>query len=145
MPRVTRIVSIDAPNDKVIDYISNVENHPAFISALKSVDNINGDYKKPGTSWDWTFVMSGVELKGKAKTQNYEPGKVYSFKTDGSINSTFTYSVEPEDSGTRLSIDVDYEIPKNVLGKVVDAAVIERLNEQEAEQGGNNLKAILEG
>ena len=144
MSRVTRVATIQAKPAKVLDYIADVEHHPAFISALKSVDHISGPPRSVGTNWQWTFSMGGVELKGKAETTAYEQEKRYAFKTTGGIASTFTYTVESQDSGTRLTIDVVYDVPKNVLGKIADVAVIERLNSQEGDRAAENLKAILE-
>ncbi len=144
MSRVTKVASIKTEPSRVLEYIANVKNHPAFISALKSVDNLQGENPKHiGESWDWTFVMGGIEVKGKAETAKYEEGKVYSFKTSSGINSTFTYSVAPEDGGTRLTMDVEYDIPKNVFAKAMDKAVIERLNNQEGDRAVENLQAIL--
>jgi uncharacterized membrane protein len=143
MSRVTKVVSIKADPKTVLDYIADVKNHPAFISALKSVDNLHGDPKSIGESWDWTFTMGGVELKGKAETADYVEGKHYSFKTTNGIVSTFSYSVEPETSGTRLTMDVEYEIPQNVVAKLLDKAVVERLNDQEGDRAVENLQAIL--
>lgn len=143
MSRVTKVVSIKADPAKVIEYISNVKNHPAFLSALKSVENISGDPKQAGTSWDWTFMMGGVELKGKGETADYVSGKRYSFKTTSGIQSTFVYAVEPENDGSRLTMDVTYEAPNNVLSKIADKAVIERLNDEDGEKAVENLKAIL--
>ncbi len=143
MSRVTKVASIKAEPAKVIEYIANVKNHPAFISALKSIDNLNGDPKHMGESWDWTFVMGGVEINGKAETADYVAGKHYSFKTTGGIVSAFSYSVEPEDGGARLTMDVNYEVPQNVLAKAMDKAVVERLNNQEGDRAVENLQAIL--
>jgi uncharacterized membrane protein len=145
MSKVIKTAFIKADSKKVLDYIHNVNNHPAFISALKSVENVSGDSKQAGTNWEWTFVMGGVEVKGKAQTAEYVEGKRYSFKTTNGINSTFIYSVEPDSGGTKLTIEVDYEAPDNVLAKIMDKAVIERLNEQEGDRAAENLKAILEG
>ena len=143
MSRITKIVSLNASPEKVIGYISNVKNHPAFISALKSVDHLTGDATQVGTGWDWTFMMGGVELTGKAETASSIAGKEYSFKTIGGIESHFTYSVEPEGSGSRLTMDIEYAVPNNVLAKALDSAIIERLNEKEADQAIENLKTIL--
>ena len=144
MAKIIKSVHIKSDPHKVIDYISDVQHHPAFISALKWVDNLSGDPKSNKTSWDWSFVMSGVELRGKAETVVYEAGKIYSFKTSGT-NSTFIYRVEPEDDGTLLTIEVEYELPESVLSKIADKAVVEHLNEEEANRAAENLKAILEG
>lgn len=142
--KIFREQIIKADPKKIIEYISNVKNHPAFISALKSVENISGDPKQIGTTWDWTFVMAGVEIKGKGSTESYEEGKKYSFKTSSGIDSTFTYSVVPDAEGAKLTMEVEYEIPDNVLSKVADKAVIERLNQQDEEKAIENIKAILE-
>src|SRR3977135_3217389 len=66
MAKVTRSFQVKSKPEAVIDYIADVENHPAFIPPLKSVANIAGDPKRQGTRWDWAFVMAGVENNGKA-------------------------------------------------------------------------------
>jgi len=143
MAKVTRKFNVKRKPEAVIDYISDVENHPAFIPPLKSVANIAGDPKRKGTRWDWTFVMAGVEINGKAETAEYQQGKRYSFKTTG-IDSTFIYSVEPADGGSRVTADVVYEVPQGVLAKIADKAVVERMNERDADKAAQTLKTILD-
>jgi uncharacterized membrane protein len=144
MSRVTKVVSVKADPKAVMEYVSDVGNHPAFISALKSVENLKGDARQPGTSWDWTFVMAGVEVRGRAETAECVPGKRFSFKTTSGIESTFTYRAEQDGPGTRLTIEVAYEIPQNVLAKLLDRAVVERMNEAEADRAAGNIRTILE-
>ena len=143
MAKVTRKFNVKRKPEAVIDYIADVENHPAFIPPLKSVANIGGDPKRKGTHWDWTFVMAGVEIKGKAETAEYQAGKRYSFKTTG-IDSTFIYTVEPADGGSRVTADVVYEVPQGVLAKIADKAVVERMNERDADKAAQSLKTILD-
>ena len=47
MAKVTRKFTVKRKPEAVIDYISDVENHPAFIPPLKSVANIAGDLLNP--------------------------------------------------------------------------------------------------
>src|SRR5258708_12936597 len=131
MAKVTRKFNVTRKPEAVIDYISDVENHPAFIPALKSVANIAGDPKRKGTHWDWTFVMAGVEIKGKAETADYQAGKRYSFKTTG-IDSTFVYSVEAADGGTQVTADVVYDVPQSVPANIPDRTVVDPINEPHA-------------
>ncbi len=144
MSRTTKILSINVSPEKVMEYISNVSNHPAFIPPLKSVENISGDPTQLGTVWDWTFVMAGIEFKGKSETVDYQPGKVFKYKTTGGIAATFTYSVEAEGSASRLTMDVEYEVPSSLLGKANQAAV-EKVNADSAQAAEENIKTILEG
>ena len=144
MSRTTKIVSISASPEKVMSYICDVNNHPAFIPPLKSIENIQGDATKPGTVWDWTYVMAGIEFKGKSETVEFQSEKTFKYKTTGGITSIFTYSVEPEGLGTRLTMDVDYEVPDTLLGKT-NLAAVEKANAETAETAEENIKTILEG
>jgi uncharacterized membrane protein len=143
MSHISKTVSIKQTPAKVLDYIADVNNHPAFISALKSVSDLKAQSQKVGEGWEWTFVMAGVELKGRAETVAYTPGKLYSFKTTSGILSTFTYKVEPAPEGTRLTVDVQYDLPDSMLGKFADKTIVEGLNDQEGERAVKNLEAIL--
>ena len=143
MARVAKSVVITNKADRIIDYIADVKNHPAFLGPLKSIANLNGDPKKVGTSWDWTFVMAGVEFSGRAETVKYESGKQFGFKTTTGIQSTFTYSAEPQGKGAKVSIDVTYEVPQSLLSRM-QAGVVEKVNEAEGARAVENLKTILD-
>jgi carbon monoxide dehydrogenase subunit G len=145
MPTVRRSVQIDSGSDEVIEYIADVTHHPAFIPSLNSVDDITGDPREPGTEWSWSYTMAGVQFQGRAAMVDYERGSLYSFRTFGGLDSTFVYTVEPTQSGTQLTGQVEYEVPQNVLARVADGGAIERLNEGVADQAIHNLKAIFEG
>src|SRR3982074_2233276 len=143
MAKVSRKFTVKRKPEAVIDYISDVENHPAFIPPLKTVANIAGEPKRKGSYWDWTFVMAGVEINGKAETADYQAGKRYSFKTTG-IESTFTYTVEAADGGRQVPADVSSEVRQGVLAKMADKPVVERMNERDADRAAQSLKTILD-
>ena len=143
MSRVAKSAVISNNADQIMSYIADVKNHPAFIGPLKSITNVNGDPKKPGTSWDWTFVMAGVEFSGRAETVSYEGGKKFSYKTTTGIQSTFTYSAEPQGSVVKVTVDVTYEVPQTLVSKM-QTGVVEKLNEAEGARAVENLKAILD-
>jgi carbon monoxide dehydrogenase subunit G len=137
-------VQIAAPPEEVFEYIADVTHHPAFIPTLNTVEDVVGDGKH-GTEWSWSYTMAGVELQGRATTVDFEPGRLYSFRTIGGLESTFIYRVEPKESGTQLTAEVDYQMPKSLLAKVADSMVVERLNDGAADKAVQNLKAIFEG
>jgi uncharacterized membrane protein len=143
MSRVAKSAVINCSADQIMNYIADVKNHPAFIGPLKSIANINGDSKKAGTSWDWTFVMAGVEFPGRSETVSYEPGKKFSYKTTTGILSTFTYTADQQGDGVKLTVDVTYELPQTLVAKM-QGSVVEKLNEAEGSRAVENLKAILD-
>lgn len=142
MSRVVKSTTVDADPERVIEYIAEVDNHPAFIDSLQSVENLKGDPRKAGTTWDWTYVMGGVEFTGQAETVAYVPGRKYSYRTTSGIKSTFTYSAEKAGKGSKITVDVEYEVPKSLLAKMQTQAV-EKMNDAEGTRAVENLKEIL--
>ena len=82
--------------------------------------------------------------EGTARSVKYEPGKVYSFVTEGGLQSTWNYRVEPDGDGTKLSVDVEFQIPEGLKARLPPAQVIDSLKKAEGEMVINNLKALLE-
>lgn len=143
MSRVAKSAVVNNSADQIMNYIADVQNHPAFIGPLKSVSNLNGDPRKSGTSWDWTFMMAGVEFSGRAETVTFEPGRMFRYRTTTGVQSTFTYSAEPEGKGVKVTVDVTYEVPPALLSRM-QTAVVEKLNDAEGVRAVENLKAILD-
>jgi len=143
MSKVAQSLEVKCSPETMMNYIIDITNHPAFIGPLKSVTNIKGDVKKPGTSWDWVYALSGVELSGKAETVRWIPGKEFVYKTTSGAKSTFTYRADPAGAKTKLSLNVEYEVPINALGKM-KSSVFEKLNDAEGKKVVENLKALLE-
>jgi len=141
--RITKTVSIKTDPKSVMNYVADVRNHPAFIGPLKAVTNLSGPSSTSGAKWDWTFIMAGIELTGRAELVEYVEGKRYKYKTTSGALSTFDYSVEQDGANTRLTMDVEYEVPASVLGKL-QAVVVEKLNDKAAEQATESIKVILE-
>jgi uncharacterized membrane protein len=60
----------------------------------------------------------------------------------GGIPSTFVWTYQPEDGGTRLTVEVEYTVPVKVLGRLAEP-VVAKLNEREAETVLENLKTAM--
>lgn len=125
--------------DAVLGYIADVNNRTFFLPSLKSITNVQGSPAGADTTWDWSWVLLGVEFHGTGSSLNYEPGKTYSIKTEGGIESTWTYEVTPEGSDTRLKISVDYQPPQSVIAKLKSGH-----HQSEVDLVIQNLKTILD-
>ena len=143
MSKVAQSVDVKCSPESLMEYIVDVTNHPAFIGPLKSVSNVRGDVRKAGTSWDWVYNIAGVELAGKAETVRFIPAKEFVYKTTTGAKSTFTYRADAAGSKTKLSLNVEYEVPTSALGKM-KASMFEKLNEAESKRVVENLRALLE-
>lgn len=55
-----------------------------------------------GTRYGWVYKMAGVLLKGTLDTTEYVANQRMVWRTEGSIESKFTWEFQPEDGGTKL-------------------------------------------
>jgi carbon monoxide dehydrogenase subunit G len=140
--QVKASVVIDNTPEKVLGYIADVRNRTFFLPSLKAITDVKGDPASANTAWTWTWVLMGMEFVGTGRSLAYEPGKRYSFKTEGGIESTWTYTAAPEGKGTRLTVQVEYQPPAGVLAKLRGDA--QTRHQAEVDQVLRNLKTILD-
>ena len=128
--------------EEVIRFISDVRNRKQYVDALKEVSNVQGDAGL-GQTWSWKFVALGHEFGGTGRCTQYEPGKLYAFETTGGAQSTWTYRAEPEGDGTKLSLNVKYTVPDDLLAQLPPDADPEAMEKTEADSVFAKLQAIL--
>jgi carbon monoxide dehydrogenase subunit G len=133
---------IDNTPEAVLGYVADVRNRTFFLPSLKAISNVKGEPASATTTWTWTWVLLGMEFVGTGRSVAYEPGKSYSFKTEGGIDSTWTYTVAPEGEGTHLTIEVEYQPPSGVLGRLRGDP--QGRHQAEVDQVLQNLKSILD-
>lgn len=143
MAKIERSLIISAPIEKVFAFMANPENLPEIWPSLQEVRNVqllpNGGY-----CYDWTYKMAGMRFEGKAEWTEFVKNQRIVDKNESSIPSTFIWTYQPEEGGTRVTVNVEYTIPSAILGKLAEP-VIHKMNEHEAETVLANLKARMEG
>jgi hypothetical protein len=137
-------VHIDNTPEAVIGYVADARHRPLFLPSLKSISDLKEQPGGVGTTWKWTWVALGMEWSGIGRCLKSEAGKLYSFKTEGGIESTWTYAAEKDGSGTKLNIRVDYEIPEKAKSKLPSDTIVDKMKKTETEQVVQNLKMILD-
>ena len=144
MTKVSSSITINKPIKDVFEYMASPHNGPAFIPNLNENTNIFPEKDSVGQKFDWRFNMAGVDLRGKAEVTEYaSPTKVV-ISSKGDADSTWTYTLEENDRGTKVSVEIDYELAETALQRIANKAVISKLAQKTTEQMLENLKVILE-
>lgn len=145
MAKVGSSIIINKPIEEVFDFTASPLNGPKFIPNLAENTNIKPEKPSVGQTFDWHFNMFGVSLKGNAKVTEFKRPHKVRIETDGNTKTTWIYSFNEEDLGTKVSIDVEYELHEDVLRKFVDKIIVDKINQRSSQQMLENLKTILEG
>jgi len=141
MAKVKRSILVNAPADKVYNFLVDYKNQPDWIPSTVEV----WDASEPGVgqNFKWKYKMAGVLIEGESTVTELVPNKRMGFQTKGAVASDWLLVVDAKDGGTEVELNIEYTIPVPVLGKVAEKLVLKR-NEREADLAMENIKMIME-
>ena len=142
MVKISKSTTIDAPVDKVFNYLSNPKNMLEWHPNITKVRNIAG--KGESLQWSWDYKMMGISLTGKAQIVASITCTELRVESTGEIESNWTFGFKPEGGGTRLDFEIDYTVPISVLDSVGESIAVRR-NERMTEMALANIKERMEG
>ena len=142
MAKLTRSITINAPVEKVFAYSQEPTNLPEFWPGVVEVKHVvrlpNG-----GTRFECTGKMAGMRFEGTSEDIEVVANQRVVSETKGGIPGTTTWTYQPEDGRTKLTVEFDYTVPVPLLGRLAEAVIV-KLNENETELLLANLKARME-
>jgi len=141
MAKIERSVIINAPVEKVFEFICEPMNFLQTHPGLADIRDVTG--RGEGQAWSWRYKMMGLSFQGKAQVIRSVLNSERVERTTGGIRSTWTWRLKREDGETKLDLIIDYTIPVPVLGKVGELLTL-RQNEREADLGMANIRDSLE-
>jgi uncharacterized membrane protein len=142
MAKVKRSITINAPVEKVFNYLADPMNQPEWVPSIMEIKDVSGS--GVGQHFRWTYKMAGVLLKGESTTTEHIPNKRTVTQSKGGVTSTWIHNFESHDGGTMMELDIEYTIPIPVIGKLAEKIVLKR-NEREADLAMANIKEKMEG
>lgn len=143
MAMIQRTAFIQAPVEKVFDYLNDPRKLPEYWPGVIEVMDVQ-PLPNGGTCFKYFYKMAGVRLEGKSEDTEIIPLKRMVSVSSGGLDAKITWEVEPADGGTRVKFENIYTVPLPVVGKIAETMLV-RLNEHEADTIMTNLKVHMEG
>jgi uncharacterized protein YndB with AHSA1/START domain len=136
---------VDAPIEQVFDYavdfnrtaewnVSIVEMEPGP-SVAKVGDRFKGKMKFLGRVYD-----------GEGEVTAIERPRMLAFVSTSPMggHQNWTSHLEPSGMGTDIESEIDYEVPRSILGSIVDKLFVERQVQRMLDQSRDNFIAMAE-
>lgn len=142
MAKLENSINVNAPVEKIFNYISDQTNLPEIWPSLVEITDMK-PLPNGGFSNRWTYKMAGIRLSGTSEDVEYVTNERIASKTKGGVDSIQTWTFEPEGNGSKVTFGVEYTVPIPVLGKLAET-VITKMNEREGKTILENLKAVME-
>ena len=138
--RATKTVHIDAKPEQVESFFLDSTATPTGMT-MESV------YESPdvvGNSYEWTFKMLGIPRKGVTVYTDYVPGERMTIRNFGAMEGTATYAIEPEDDGSKLTIQADSRFAVPFIGRFLDP-ILEKEWEKNLAWGKQEIEKRAKG
>jgi len=142
MAKVEKAITINAPVEKVCDYINEPTNLPEVWPSMVEAKDVQR-LPNGGNRFRWVYKMAGVRFEGTSEDTEVIANQRVVSKTKGGIESTVTWTFQPEAGGTKVTYEAEYTVPIPLLGKLAESFIVKQ-NEREAELILANLKARME-
>ena len=141
MQSVNDTVLVRAPLEAVFEYVTDPTRMAEWLPSMMEVHNVIGSGE--GQQYDWVYKLAGMLFRGQSVVVTYVPNELCVHQSIGAVHSTWTFRVEPEEGGTRFDLDIVYEVPLPVLGKLAERVVASR-SARTVALALENAKEILE-
>jgi len=142
MKKIVKSITIKAPVEKIINYLSEPTNLPEIWPSLVEAKDVQR-LPDGGTKFRWVYKMAGIHLEGTSEDTEYVPNQRIVSKSKGGVESTQTWMFHPEGDETKVTFEIEYTVPIPVLGKLAEAIVV-KMNEHEGGVILANLKTRME-
>ncbi len=96
---------VDAPVTKVFDFFRDPNNWAGLEPEGVQFKDVMLTKEGLGTHYSWAAKIAGVSIKGFNVFTEFVPNRHITDRSSSSLEGTWTYSFEPDGSGTKLTVE----------------------------------------
>lgn len=144
MATIHKSIDIDAPAERVFAMLTDPKRLPEYVPGIVSVEDIRQTEQHLGDSFRATYAVLGLHFPMTLMATEYEPPTKLTRHFERGMQGTWTWLLEPRGKSTHLTTAMEYEMAGGILGKAMNALLVERMNERNAKQMLENLKLVSE-
>ena len=147
MARIERQIEIARSPQHVFALLTDLDRLPEWATIVIDTREVSDQPLRKGCTFRQTLKLFGRELETEWRVEELAPPRhvAYAATAPGGGTLTMRQTVEPSDRGSRVALELDYELPGGWLGELLDRRVVEQHNEREADRSLQQLKHLLEG
>ena len=144
MATIHKAIDIDAPAERVFEMLTDPKRILDYAPGVISVEDIRQTEQHLGDSFRATYSVLGVHFPMTFTATEYEQPTRLTTRFEGGMKGTWSWLLEPRGTSTHLTTSMEYEMAGGMLGKAMNAVLVERMNEKNAERLLENLKLVSE-
>ena len=132
MATIHKSIDIEAPAERIFEILTNLKRLPEYAPGVISVEDIRQTEQHLGDSFCATYAVLGLHFPVTFTVIEYEQPTRLATRFEGGMKGTWTRLLEPRGNSTHLTTAMEYEMAGGILGKAMNAVLVERMNEKNA-------------
>jgi uncharacterized membrane protein len=129
MASAKQSILVGAPVEEVFAYVNDPHNLPEVwpnLEEIKDVEWLPGG----GSRFTGVYRMAGVRLEIVSEDVEFVLNERVVNKTQGGIDSTLVLEFSPEEGGTRVTVEAEFQIPIPLVGRLAEE-IVTKINEKD--------------
>ena len=114
--RATKTMHADVEPERVTSFLVD----PSVNAPGMSMEVVHESPDVVGNSYEWTSKMLGIPRKGVTVITEYVPGERVASRSFGAMEGTSTWTIEPEDGGSKATVQFEFRIPVPLIDRFFD-------------------------
>jgi len=144
LARIEESIEINASPQKIWPII-RWDRVPEWMTIIKKVEYTSEDKETIGATAHWVGEAGGLKSEWDTETTEWLPYTRGAWRTTaGTFTGIGSMTLSSNESGTKATFMMDYELPYSFLGKIIDKLRVCKTIEKSTIDSLNNLKAIAE-
>ena len=146
MGHIRESIDIDASIETCWALFADATRFPDWNTTAVEVKDISGPIDRVGATFTVVSKVLGRRIEARNEVTRVEPMKLVEFTGIGAggARGAFRTEVEPRGSGTRVTTQIDYDLPGGWFGDIADKLFGERQLERDVRHSSENFKALAE-
>jgi carbon monoxide dehydrogenase subunit G len=136
--------TINTTPEHVCQVIEAPSRMKEWVPNVTRVADIQQTPQRMGDSFRATYSVMGLGFPSKYTVVDFARNKKITLKMEGALTGTFAWDVAPRGSSVKVKVHIDYVMKGGILGKAMNAMLVERMNAKNAERMLENLKMLCE-
>lgn len=144
MPLIHKEITINAPAERIFDVLKEPRRLPEYAPGVAEVTDIHETPERIGDTFKAVYSVMSLKMPLKFEVKELvEPSKSVA-QMDGQMQGEWVWTLQSQGPATHVVVETNYRLKLGLLGRALNAVLVERMNEKNMEQMLANLKVLVE-
>ncbi len=116
-------VVVDAPRERVFDYVDGYQNVPEYLIGVTHFDPTTDQTRGLGSVFDVRVDLGPKKIKAVVECTRYVENELIELRAIDGFEADTTWRFADDGNGTDLQLEINYTLPGGIAGRVLGGII----------------------